>query len=39
MFGIHLKPTRVGPNNAINADGEKRHAFIAPPFTAGYGER
>jgi len=26
-------------NNAINADSEKRHAFVAPLFTAGYGER
>ena len=27
------------PNNAINADSEKRRAFVAPLFTAGYGER
>jgi len=27
------------PNNAINTDSEKRRAFIAPLFTAGYGER
>ena len=26
-------------NNAINADSEKRRAFVAPLFTAGYGER
>lgn len=26
------------PNNAINADSEKRRAFVAPLFTAGYGE-
>lgn len=26
-------------NNAINADGEKRRAFVAPLFTAGYGKR
>jgi hypothetical protein len=26
-------------NNAINTDSEKRRAFIAPLFTAGYGER
>ncbi len=27
------------PNNAINADSEKRRAFVAPLFTADYGER
>jgi hypothetical protein len=27
------------PNNAINADSEKRRAFGTPLFTAGYGER
>jgi len=27
------------PNNAINSDSEKRRAFVAPLFTAGYGER
>ena len=27
------------PNNAINADSEKRRAFVSPLFTAGYGER
>jgi len=27
------------PNNAINADGKKRRAFVAPLFTAGYGGR
>lgn len=26
-------------NNAINTDSEKRCAFVAPLFTAGYGER
>jgi hypothetical protein len=26
-------------NNAINADSEKRRSFVAPLFTAGYGER
>jgi len=26
------------PNNAINADSEKRRAFVAPFFTAGFGE-
>jgi hypothetical protein len=26
-------------NNAINSDSEKRHSFVAPLFTAGYGER
>jgi hypothetical protein len=27
------------PNPAINADSEKRCAFVVPLFTAGYGER
>jgi len=27
------------PNNAINAGSEKRRAFVAPLFTAGYGKR
>jgi hypothetical protein len=27
------------PNNAINTDSKKRRAFVAPLFTAGYGER
>lgn len=27
------------PNNAINSDSEKRRSFVAPPLTAGYGER
>ncbi|MHB8385243.1 hypothetical protein [Metallibacterium sp.] len=27
------------PNNAINSDSEKRRAFVAPLFTAGYGKR
>jgi len=26
-------------NNAINRDSEKRRAFVAPLFFAGYGER
>jgi hypothetical protein len=26
-------------NNAINSDSKKRRAFVAPLFTAGYGER
>jgi hypothetical protein len=26
-------------NNAINTDSKKRRAFVAPLFTAGYGER
>ena len=26
------------PNNAINLDSEKRRAFVALLFTAGYGE-
>ncbi len=26
-------------NNAINTDSEKRRAFVAPLFTAGYGGR
>jgi len=29
----------MAPNNAINPDSEKRRVFVAPPFTAGYGER
>ena len=27
------------PNHAINSDSEKRCAFVAPLFTAGYGGR
>ena len=27
------------PNNAINADSKMRRSFVAPLFTAGYGER
>jgi len=27
------------PNPAINSDSEKRRAFVAPLFAAGYGER
>jgi hypothetical protein len=27
------------PNNTINSDSEKRGSFVAPLFTAGYGER
>jgi hypothetical protein len=26
-------------NHAINTDSEKQRAFVAPLFTAGYGER
>lgn len=26
-------------NNTINADSEKRRAFVTPLFTASYGER
>lgn len=29
----------MSPNNAINADSEKRRSFVAPLFTANYGER
>jgi len=29
----------AGHNNAINAGSEKRRSFVAPLFTAGYGER
>jgi len=29
----------LSPNNAINTDSKKRRAFVAPLFTAGYGER
>lgn len=31
--------TKQPPNNAINADSEKRRNFVAPLFTAGYGKR
>jgi hypothetical protein len=31
--------TKGAPNHAINADSEKRRSFVAPLFTAGYGER
>lgn len=34
-----MKSNKSAPNNAINADSEKRRAFDAPLFTAGYGER
>lgn len=27
------------PNNAIDADSDKRRALVAPLVTAGYGER
>jgi hypothetical protein len=27
------------PDNAINADSEKWRSFVAPLFTAGYGDR
>lgn len=30
---------RKSSNNTINADSEKRRSFVAPLFTAGYGER
>jgi len=30
---------KSSPNNAINSDSEKRFAFVAPLFAAGYGER
>jgi hypothetical protein len=30
---------RLLRNNAINSGSEKRRAFVAPIFTAGYGER
>jgi hypothetical protein len=29
----------MSSDNAINADSGKRRAFVAPLFTAGYGER
>ena len=29
----------MSSNHAINADSEKRRAFVAPLFTAVYGER
>jgi hypothetical protein len=31
--------SRQPPNNAIDTDREERRAFVAPLFTAGYGER
>jgi hypothetical protein len=31
--------SNMPPNNAINTDSEKRRSFVAPLFTAGYGER
>ncbi len=34
-----MSPSQSKHNNAINADSEKRRAFVAPLFTAGYGER
>ena len=38
---MHFFPSSydVVANNAINADSEKRRSFVAPLFTAGYGER
>jgi hypothetical protein len=33
-----LMSERISPNNAINADSEKRRAFVVPLLTAGYGE-
>ncbi len=29
----------MNANNAINTDSVKRRAFVAPLYTAGYGER
>jgi hypothetical protein len=29
----------MSSNKAINTDSEKRRSFVAPFFTAGYGER
>lgn len=29
----------LSPNNAINTDSKKGRAFVAPLFTAAYGER
>jgi len=29
----------MNSNPAINTDSKKRRAFVAPLFTAGYGER
>ena len=31
-----MKSSKSAPNNAINADSEKRRSFVAPLFTAGY---
>jgi hypothetical protein len=38
-YDFLLQSQTTQPNNAINADSEKRRAFVAPYFTAGYGER
>jgi hypothetical protein len=34
-----LKLGNRQPNYAINTDSKKRRAYVAPLFTAGYGER
>ncbi|BBA33274.1 uncharacterized protein sS8_1314 [Methylocaldum marinum] len=35
----NVREQNKSPNNAINSDSEKRGDFVAPLFTAGYGER
>ena len=35
----HKSMPMLGVHPAINTDSEKRRAFVAPLFTAGYGER
>ena len=37
-YGL-MQNQKTPANNAINADSEKRRSFVAPLFTAGYGER
>ncbi len=39
MFENGMKSQKRQPNYAINADSKKRRSFVAPLFTAGYGER
>lgn len=39
MVVAEVGKNAVLPNNAINSDSEKQRDFVAPLFTAGYGER
>jgi hypothetical protein len=34
-----MRSNKSAPNNAINSDSKMWRAFVAPLFTAGYGER